>query len=169
MERQIIKNRAEGYFKICKNNKCYWKNNNFAVPFIGSPAGGVYSTIEDLFQFSRYIHQSKLMSQVLSADIVSISKDIKIKPYKIDEIKIPENFSPYGFAGAWNKFGFAVWTDPLLVGHTGGIQGASAFFATSPDDKYTIVILSNISGSGPIILYQNIREILEFPGKITNY
>jgi CubicO group peptidase (beta-lactamase class C family) len=171
---EIIPNRSEGYFEICARGKCQWKNNNFKAPFIGSPAGGAYSTVEDLFQFSRHLHQSALLAkelnyQVLSADIVSDSYDLKVKPYKIDDIVIPENFSPYGFAGAWNKYGFAVWENPSLLGHTGGIQGASAFFATSPDGKYTIIILSNISGSGPIKLYKNIREILGFSGKITNY
>lgn len=169
-----IPNRSEGYFEVCTQGKCYWKNNNFAAPFIGSPAGGAYSTVEDLFQFSRHLHQSELLTkeftrQILSADIMSVSNNLKIKPYKIDDMEMPENFSPYGFAGAWNKYGFAVWENPSLLGHTGGIQGASAFFATSPDGQYTIIILSNISGSGPIKLYQNIREILGFSGKITNY
>lgn len=166
---EIIPNRAEGYFETCVNKKCSWKNNNFEAPFIGSPAGGAYSTIEDLLHFSQYLHQSKLSNQVLSENIVAISKNTKMKPYKIEDIQIPENFSPYGFAGAWNKYGFAVWKDPSLIGHTRGIQGASAFFATSPDGKYTIIILSNQSGSGAIKLYQHIRDIFGFRGKLTNY
>lgn len=171
---EIIPNRAEGYFETCTRGKCHWKNNNFEAPFMGSPAGGAYSTIEDLFQFSRHLHQSELLTkefthQLLSADIELVSRDLKVKLYKIGDIEIPENFSRYGFVGAWNKFGFAVWENPLLLGHTGGIQGASAFFATSPDAKYTIIILSNISGSGPVKLYNNIRKILGFSGKITNY
>jgi len=166
---EIVSNRAEGYFQVCMQNKCQWKNNNFEAPFMGSPAGGVYSTIEDLFKFARYLHQSKFISPVLSTDVAFISNNIKLKPYKIDGMDISENFSSYGFAGAWNKYGFAVWEDPFLVGHTGGIQGASAFFATSPDGEYTVIILSNISGSGPIMLYQDIRKILGFSEKIINY
>jgi CubicO group peptidase (beta-lactamase class C family) len=171
---EIVPNRAEGYFEDCIQGKCRWKNNNFEAPFIGSPAGGAYSTIEDLFQFSRHLHQSKLLtkeftSHLLSTDIALVTNDLKIKPYKIGDIEVAESFSPYGFAGAWNTYGFAVWENPLLLGHTGGIQGASAFFATSPDGAYTIIILSNISGSGPIKLYKNIRKILGFSSKITNY
>lgn len=171
---EIIPNRAEGYFKDCKRNKCSWKNNNFEAPFIGSPAGGAYSTVEDLFKFSRYLYQSELLRkelihQILSEDIVTVSNDIKIKGYKIGDMEIPENFSPYGFAGAWNKYGFAVWQSPLLLGHTGGIQGGSAFFAMSPDGKYTIIILSNVSGSSVIQLYKDIRKSLGFSGSITNY
>lgn len=171
---EIIPNRAEGYFKVCNQKRCYWKNNNFEAPFIGSSAGGAYSTIKDLFKFSKSLHKFNLASptfsyQLLSSHIVKVSDDIKIKPYKIDDIEIPENFSPFGFAGDWNKYGFAVWKDPLLVGHTGGTEGASAFFATSPNGKYTIIMLSNMSGSGIIKLYKNIRKILGFSAEITNY
>ena len=167
---EVIPNRAVGYFEKCHKGVCTLKNNNYEAPFIGSPAGGAYSTLDDLFQFSQYLHQSKVAGEgVLSTDIVSVSKDAKLKSYPIGDMRIPENFSPYGFAGAWNKYGFAVWEDPLLLGHTGGIEGASAFFATSPDNKYTIIILSNRSGSGALKWYLRVREILGLSPKIINY
>lgn len=171
---EIIPNRAEGYYQVCLKGQCTWKNNNFEAPFIGSPAGGAYSTIEDLYKFSQHLHHFKLLNndltqQVLATDIQHSSSDIKIKPYKINNTIIPEDFSPYGFAGAWNKFGLAIWNNPLLIGHTGGIEGASAFFATTPNDQYTIIILSNESSPGAIELYRNIRKILNFKPEITNY
>lgn len=170
---EVIPNRAEGYFNICNHEKCQWRNNNFEAAFAGSPAGGTYSTIEDLFRFSQALHTNKFMNSTLTKDIFSEKitsvGDIKQQPYKIGSVDIIENFSPYGFAGAWNKYGFSVWEKPYLIGHTGGIKGASAFFATSPDGKYTIIILSNIDGSGPIKLYQKIREALGWSEKIKNY
>ena len=171
---EVVPNRSEGYFKICVNTKCHWKNNNYEAPFIGSPAGGAYSTIIDMLKFSEILHRNILVSpeltkEILSTHIIPASHDIEIKKYKIDGLRIPEDFSHYGFAGAWNKYGFAVWENPLLLGHTGGIQGASAFFANSPGNKYTIIILSNMSGSEPIRLYMNIRRILGFSTTIINY
>ncbi|MEO8964960.1 MAG: serine hydrolase domain-containing protein [Gammaproteobacteria bacterium] len=171
---ESVPDRAEGYFSDCHQGKCQWKNNNFEVPLMGSPAGGAYSTVEDLFRFSNALHSKKLLNQkltaeILSTDIVTVSKDVKLKSYKIGNLSIPENISAYGFSGAWNKFGFAVWKDPSLVGHTGGIKGASAFFATSPNNQYTIIILSNIDGSGPILLYKKIREALGLSVEISNY
>ncbi len=47
--------------------------------------------------------------------------------------------------------------------------GASAFFATTPANKYTIIILSNSSNSAPIFLYQKIRGLLGFPTGLINY
>lgn len=80
-----------------------------------------------------------------------------------------EEFSSHGFAGAWNTLGFAVWENPFLIGHTGGTKGASAFFATSPHDKYTIILMSNIDGDSPIVFYKKIRKILGFSSEIINY
>ncbi|MDR3492003.1 MAG: serine hydrolase [Gammaproteobacteria bacterium] len=171
-------NRADGYYYFCNKGTCIWKNNNFSAPFSGTSAGGIYSTVDDLYKFSQALHQHKLLNpaytnELLSSNIVrpsnDISVDIAIKPYKVNNIEIPENFSPYGFAGAWNKYGFAVWEQPSLVGHTGGTAGVSAFFATSPDGRYTIIILSNVSGSGPILLYKKIRLLLGFTPEIVNY
>ncbi len=175
---EAVPNRAEGYIYLCNQGKCQWKNNYFNATFSGSSAGGIYSTIEDLFKFSQALHQHKLLNPVftnelLSANIVRPSNDIaveiSIRPYKVNSIEIPENFSPYGFAGAWNKFGLAVWEQPLLLGHSAGAAGISAFFATAPDGRYTIIILSNISGSGPILLYKKIRLLLGFTPEIINY
>lgn len=169
---EIVPNRSIGYFKTC--DTCSWQNNNYQAPFIGTPAGGAYSTAEDLFNFSESLHHAKLFSpqfshEILVTNVTTVSKNTKIKSYQMDGLHIPERFSAHGFAGAWNKYGFAVWENPSLVGHTGGTPGASAFFATSPDGNYTIIILANVSGVGPVKLYTDIRKILGFPGTITNY
>jgi CubicO group peptidase (beta-lactamase class C family) len=171
---EIIPNRSTGYTRVCKKQTCQWKNNNFEAPFIGTAAGGSYSTIEDLFRFSQALHHEKLLNsqfthRILSTEIKSPSSGLLFKIREVDEVDIPEKISPYGFAGSWNKYGLAVWKDPLLVGHTGGITGSSAFFATSPDGAYTIIILSNTDGPEPILLYKNIRKIVGFSDKIYNY
>lgn len=171
---ESIPMRSEGYFLFCLSNKCEWKNNNFEAPFVGSPAGGAYSTIEDMFLFSKALQTNKLLNSkmskmVFSDEIVKGNETLKLKPYNIGNETIQEEFSTYGFAGAWNPLGFAVWTNPFLIGHTGGTKGASAFFATSPHGEFTIIILSNIDGAGPIKLYKNIRESLGFSSEIINY
>lgn len=169
----IVKNRAVGYYLSCKSNDCQWKNNYFEVPFIGTAAGGAYSTVGDLFKFSQSLFRNELFSpemrkQVFSTIIAQPIDTTHVRLLKIGDIEIPENFSSYGFAGAWNKFGFAVWDNPDLIGHTGGTRGAAALFAISPDNRYTIIILSNID-NGTTLLYKNIRQALEFKGVIENF
>ena len=171
----IVKNRAVGYYRSCKSKmkECLWRNNNFEAPFIGTAAGGAYSTVEDLFKFSQSLFRNELLGaemrkQVFSTMISQPSNVIRVKSLKIGGMDIPENFSSYGFAGAWNKFGFAVWNNPSLIGHTGGTTGAAALFAMSPDNQYTIIILSNIY-NGTTLLYKKIREALEFKEAIENF
>ncbi len=169
----IVRNRSIGYYYTCKNNICEWKNNNYQAPFIGTSAGGAYSTIGDLFKFSQALYSHKLLDQeitkeILSSSIVKPSKNIFTKKIKIGNIEVPETFSTYGFAGAWNKFGVAVWRNPTLVGHTGGTTGASALFLISPNNQYTIIILSNTT-SGTLFLYQKFRDAFGFKGKIENF
>lgn len=171
---EIIENQSVGYIKECDKNKCRWKNNNYEVAFSGSLAGGAYSTARDLFQFTQSLHQHRLLNakfsnDVLSSPIISPSKNITLKKVKIDGMEIMERLSSYGYALAWNKYGLAVWENPVLLGHNGGGPGASALLATSPDNQYTIIILSNVEGSGLIILYQKIREALGFSPQIENF
>lgn len=171
---EIVENQSVGYSKTCIKNQCQWKNNNYEVAFSGSPAGGAYSTAEDLFRFTQSLPQHRLLNdafsnEVLSSQIVSPSQNITVKKLKIDGMDIFERVSPYGYALAWNKYGFAVWENPILLGHTGGGPGTCALLATSPDNQYTIVILSNIDGPGMIILYKKIREALGLPSQIENF
>lgn len=171
----IVKNRAVGYYLSCKSKmkECQWRNNYFEAPFIGTAAGGAYSTVGDLFKFSQSLFRNELFGpqmriQVFSTMITQPSHAINIKSLNIGGIDIPENFSSYGFAGAWNKFGIAVWNNPSLIGHTGGTPGAAALFAMSPDNQYTIIILSNVD-NGTTLLYEKIREALDFKGVIENF
>lgn len=173
---QTVVNRAIGYTKVCneKNEHCYWGNNLFKAPFVGTAAGGAYSTVEDLFKLSQALHHGKLLKKPYISDFFSSQaklplEKLSFKKYLIAGIEIPENFSKYGFAGKWNPYGLAIWNDPVLLGHTGGTVGASAFFATSPNGEYTIIVLSNNDSSQTILLYKKIRESLGFPSKIENY
>jgi len=111
----------------------------------------------------------RLTKKILSTEIIRPSDNITIKPLKVGENLVQETVSPYGFAGAWNQFGFAVRETPRLIGHTGGTTGAGALFVMSPDNKYTIIILSNNGTQGQIALYQKIRDDLGFKGIIKDF
>jgi CubicO group peptidase (beta-lactamase class C family) len=170
---EVIENKAVGYDYVCEKESCRWKNNYFSAPFIGTAAGGSYSTVDDLYKLSQALSNHQLLNQDLSAQVLS-QKIIPtkgpafIKKLKIGQELIDEQFTQYGFAGAWNQFGFAVWDNPDLVGHTGGTTGASALFLMSPNNHYTIIILSNMS-SGTTDLYKKIRAALHFNPEIKNY
>lgn len=170
----VVPNQAVGYTYHCDKGKCAWRNNYFSAPFASSPAGGTYSTVEDLFKFSQALHQRKLLNealtkQVLDTTSVTVTDQYMTKRVKIRDVTIPEKMTQYGFAGSWNTWGFAVWENPALLGHTGGGAGTSALFATSSDNAVTIIILSNVDGPGPILLYKKIRATLGWSADISSY
>lgn len=171
---EVVENRSEGYSCIKLNGKCTWRNNTFNINFMGDSAGGSYSTVEDLYALSQALRQEKLLNKAMTQELLStqpvfVSKSVKLKKYAIGNKKIDGNFSPYGFAGSWNSFGLAIWENPNLVGHTGGIEGASALFSMSQNNDYTFIILSNTDGLGTIQLYQKFRNDLGLHGEISNY
>lgn len=171
-----IPNRAVGYTHLCADRECVWRNNYFEAQFMGNSSGGAYSTAHDLFLLSKSLHHNKLLNTKYIQQFFSASSVLPhmpgliVKPMKIGDENITETFSPYGFAGVWNMFGLATWHDPNLVGHSGGIAGASALFVTSPDNAVTIIILSNLDGSEDILhLYKKARGILGLNEHIKNY
>ena len=171
-----IPNRAVGYTHLCADRECVWRNNYFEASFMGNSSGGAYATAHDLFLLSQSLHHDKLLDKKHTQQIFSASSalphvsNLTEKLMKIGDENITETFSPYGFAGVWNTFGLATWHDPNLVGHSGGIAGASALFITSPDNTVTIIILSNLDGAeGTLQLYKKARGLLGLPENIENY
>lgn len=164
-------NLALGYFSDLVNGKTRWRNNLFNNVLKGSPAGGAFSTAEDMYKFAIALRLHRLLDPQYTNLVLStkISKPNSNERYTIKKITVYGveylvTFSSHGPAGVWNDFGFAVWSSPSLVGHTGGNPGIDDFFGIEPNDKgYIIIILSNQTGPGRIKLLHKIQELLSFP------
>lgn len=115
-----------------------WHNNLFEHAIRGGPAGGGYSTVEDLLRFDRALRGGKLVSKK--------SLELLFSPK-------PELNSPfYGY-------GFGVSGDGGVAGHSGGFTGISSNLDMFLKTGYTAVVLSNYSdASGPVT--QEIRRLL---------
>jgi CubicO group peptidase (beta-lactamase class C family) len=101
------------------------RNNLFVLPVKGSPAGGGYSTVDDLLSFDRALRQHKLLSSK-SSDIiitgrVAMSADTKYA---------------YGFTEHTAN-------GKRIVGHNGFFSGYNSRLDMYLDDSYTVVVLSN--------------------------
>jgi CubicO group peptidase (beta-lactamase class C family) len=124
-------NVAAGYSKEYRDGKIFWRNNILACQIKGTPAGGAYSTADDLLKFENALRNNVLVSEK--------TKEILFTPKK--ELNAPS----YGY-------GFQVRTfdDKLQVGHSGGYVGINNQFSMYRNKGYTVIILSNvdlISGS----------------------
>jgi CubicO group peptidase (beta-lactamase class C family) len=115
-----VPNLAIGYTKEAGE----WKNNLYMHVIRGGPAGGGFSTVEDLLAFDIALRSHKLLSPEYT-EMVWTAK--------------PELNSPhYGF-------GFRAGGEPgdRIVGHAGGFPGINGKLDMHLDTGYTVAVLSN--------------------------
>ena len=103
----------------------------------GGPAGGGYSTVEDLLRFASALRAGRIARPATVALLTSP------KP----ELKSPQ----YGC-------GFGINPDGS-VGHTGGFAGISSAFAMFMDRDVTAIVLSNYGGASARIMRKMVELV----------
>lgn len=122
-----VPNLAMGYEKEFSDEGYTWRNNLFEHTIRGGPAGGGFTTAEDLLRFDIALRTNKLISQE--------SRELLMSPKP--ELKSPR----YGY-------GFGIKDSQAqgrIVGHSGGFTGINATLGMYLDSGYTVIILSNYS------------------------
>jgi CubicO group peptidase (beta-lactamase class C family) len=96
---------------------------DMSIPYA---AGGLYSTVEDLYRWDQSLYTDKL-----------IPKDLLDKMFT-PFAPIPDSGGGYGYGWFIGKEG-----DRLVVNHTGGISGFTAAIGRYPKDKVVVIVLGN--------------------------
>ncbi|MDQ3256996.1 MAG: beta-lactamase family protein [Acidobacteriota bacterium] len=109
----------------------------------GGPAGGGYSTVEDLLKFHLALRSHKLLNRKYT-DIVTTGKV---------ETGMPMRKYAYGF-------GDEIFGGKHIVGHNGGAPGIAANFEMYPELGYTAIILSNYDPPAMMPVVMKIREAI---------
>ena len=118
----IILKRASGYGPG-KDGPMNAEFIHMSIPF---SAGALYSTTEDLLRWQRGLFGGKLLSAASLATMTT--------PFKDD----------YACG-----VGVRTVNGRRVIDHGGGIEGFNTFLAYYPDDKLTVVALSNLNGGAP--------------------
>ena len=118
----IILRRASGYGPG-KDGPMNAEFIHMSIPF---SAGALYSTTEDLLRWERGLFSGKLLSPASLAKMTT--------PFKDD----------YACG-----VGVRTVNGRRVIDHGGGIEGFNTFLAYYPDDKLTVVALSNLNGGAP--------------------
>lgn len=120
--KQVLSERASGYSiegTVFINAPYVDMSNTYA-------AGGLYSTLQDLYHFS----------QALSSGMI-------VKPETLEEMMTPQTV-----AGEPIDYGLGLQIAEVdgrrMVGHVGGLPGFNNFLAYFPDDQAVIIVLGNI-------------------------
>ena len=132
-----VPNLAMGYSREADGT---WTNNLYKHVIRGGPAGGGFSTVEDLFRFDVALRSGKLLPAELAEALWSPKPELHSPEY---------------------SFGFGVHGEPgnRIVGHGGGFSGISSNLDMFLDSGYTAVVMSNID-RGSRAVESKMRELI---------
>ena len=126
----IIKERASGY----RLKDGHIANADFIDMTIPYAAGGIYSTVEDMYLWNEALaHDGRLLSQ----------GSLKQMFDEYPEATYQGQHYGYGVVISRQKFG------KLLHYHGGGVEGFSSSIQRYPNERVCIVVLSNLSSFKP--------------------
>jgi CubicO group peptidase (beta-lactamase class C family) len=137
---EVNKNLAVGYQReFADDGTKRFRNNIYMHVIRGGPAGGGYSTAEDLVRFAESLKSGKLVSPA-SYELLTTPK--------------PDVSSPdYGY-------GFGVNSQTGIVGHSGGFPGISSNLDIFKGSGYVAVVMANYGGaSQPVV--EKIRALVK--------
>lgn len=137
----ILKQRASGY-QIIHGQVANADFIDMSVPF---SAGGIYSTVEDMYRWNEALaEEGKLLS----------AESLKQMFTEYPEAAHEGQHYGYGIVISRLKFG------KLLYYHGGGIEGFSSSIQRYPNDRVCIVVLSNLDSYKPWELGDHIASDL---------
>ena len=136
-----VPNRATGYTTLDAegNETGSPAENTPLMPVVGTPAGGSYSTVEDLLRFTNAL----LSYRLLSPESTALLLEGKV------EIREGRRYA-YGFFDRTIR-------GQRVVGHGGGAPGVCTMMDIFFDSGYTVIVLSNSD--------QDCVPVLEFLGQ----
>ncbi|HEY2392223.1 MAG TPA: serine hydrolase domain-containing protein [Candidatus Angelobacter sp.] len=144
----ILKERASGY----ELKDGHLVNADFIDMSVPYAAGGIYSTVEDMYRWNEALaHEGKLLSAG------SLKQMFTLYP----EAAYQGQHYGYGVVISELKFG------KLLYYHGGGVDGFSSSIQRYPKERVCIVVLTNLGSLKPWELGDHIAaEVFKEPGPI---
>jgi CubicO group peptidase (beta-lactamase class C family) len=139
-----VPNLAIGYTKTDHDDRRTdeWHNNLFMHSARGGPAGGGFSTVEDLLNFDIALRNFQLLDDE-HINLITTGKE---------EMGGPDMM--YGYL-----FGVKTENGQRIIGHSGGAPGISAILDMYFDSGYTVAVMGNYDGTASMVA-RKIRTLL---------
>jgi CubicO group peptidase (beta-lactamase class C family) len=120
-----------------------WKNNVFLHVIKGGPAGGGYSTVDDLVAFATALRNHKLLSPKSTHNLWTGKVDL-------------------GRSGDKYAYGFFDETvsGKRIVGHGGGFPGINSKLDIYLDSDYTVAVMSNYDPPAAERIAAEVRRLI---------
>jgi CubicO group peptidase (beta-lactamase class C family) len=129
---RVNANLAVGYERVPSGTRVDFRNNIFDHVLRGGPAGGGFSTVEDLDRFAQALRGTTLLDPASKQELWKARPEISSPTYGL------------GFAIDETRAG-------RRVGHSGGFTGISAGLDIYLDEGWNVAVLSNFGGVAPIV------------------
>lgn len=151
---ELVNNRAFGYRTGAEGG---FEPLFMRFSLVGS--GGLYTTVEDLYQWDQNFYHNKLGKQQQSL-IEKMQTDGKLN-----------NGTSAGYAFAMTN---GTYRGLANIGHTGSLGGYRAYYVRYPAQQFSIILLGNVAELAPTNLARQVADILldkaftEAPKSISN-
>jgi CubicO group peptidase (beta-lactamase class C family) len=118
-----------------------WQSSIAQEPYlpIGFAAGGLYSTVDDLSRWDQALSTQRLISQK--------SLEAMLTPYVSvcpEPCPAPFSFSEEGYGYGW-FIGKETSSARRVIWHAGVVDGFRSILIHYPDDKVSVIVLSNLA------------------------
>jgi CubicO group peptidase (beta-lactamase class C family) len=137
-----LENEAKGY---TKQNDKYVLAPDWEMSWAGG-AGAIYSTVEDLHQWNEALYNGKVLQEK--------SLQTAFTPVVLNNGEKPNNAN-YGYGLALGDY-----RGHDIIEHGGGLQGFISQLARYPEEKVTVILLTNITPSEVSLSSNAIAEFL---------
>ena len=138
-ETNIVMNRSSGY--NLKNGE--WENQTWVAPTLNTTAdGSLHFSVLDLIKWDAALTKEKILTQ---EDLIAMVTPVTL---------INGSLFPYGFAWHLNPI-----NGHKAYSHGGSWQGFNNYIARFPDDRLTVVVLTNLKRSSPSLIAKDIASI----------
>ncbi|MES2344907.1 MAG: serine hydrolase domain-containing protein [Chlamydiota bacterium] len=121
-----VENMASGYMRDFEKPNPQLEVNDSTLPIRGTPAGGGYSTPNDMLRFANALESHRLLDAAYTKKLIE----------NLVETSWKTRYG-YGFLVAPQETNF--W-----FGHTGTAPGVNCSFKIYPDAHYTVIVMSNL-------------------------
>ena len=130
---EVVKRRARGYAAGPDGGVVNASHIDMSIPFA---AGGLYSTVGDLYLWDQALYTEKLLKKSsLDAMFTAVRND-------------------YGYG-----FGVRKLFNRRVASHGGGIEGFSTTINRFPDDRVTVIVLSNYEAARSGVVARDLAAV----------
>ncbi len=140
----ILDNRASGYDKQGKS----YVNSSFIDVSVAYSAGGIYSTVEDMYLWDQALYSEKLLPKKYLTEVFK------------EHISSWDGFYGYGWEISPIRIGSSEERLSVIM-HGGAINGFNSNIIRVPSDSSFIIILANVTGEPLNHIAQGINGILQ--------